>query len=220
MYNLIADIAGQFDALQALLAKMPKGSPISIGDMVDRGPKSKEVLEFFMKNGQAVMGNHEHMMLDHLRGTNLYEPGIWQYNGGYATMDSFGHHVPERYLTWLESLSTYIEYKQEPDGKRVLISHAFVHSMFKTVDEAALATESSPYSIEGDKSIFWNRGYPIPRSEYDLQICGHNSQYGLRWISDESKPESEPFALCLDDSKHKKLTGIHLPTLEIFQVDF
>ena len=218
MYNVIADIAGQYDALIALLAKMPPGAPVSIGDMVDRGPNSNKVLDFFMKNGLAVLGNHEHMMLDQLQEKHQYEPGIWGYNGGYATMDSFGHIVPQDVVDWVANLPTYIETTQ--GGKRILLSHAFVHPQFNTAEEAAVASEGTPYSWAGDHSIIWNRSYPRPRAEYDLQICGHNSQFGLRWISDEEKPDSEPFALCLDDCRRNKLTGIHLPTLEIFQVDF
>ncbi len=61
---IIGDIAGCFDELQRLVdaAGLAIGDEIiSVGDMVDRGPKSPEVVRFFMqgKNTCAVMGNHE-----------------------------------------------------------------------------------------------------------------------------------------------------------------
>ena len=65
MVNIISDIAGNYKTLMALLEKMPQDEEIiSVGDMVDRGPRSKEVIEFFMnnENATAIMGNHEHMM--------------------------------------------------------------------------------------------------------------------------------------------------------------
>ena len=65
--NLIGDIQGNYHTLRALLKQMPDEEPVSVGDMVDRGPRSKEVLEFFRLNGKALLGNHEHMMLDYFK---------------------------------------------------------------------------------------------------------------------------------------------------------
>ena len=42
-----------------LLKKCPDYLPISVGDMIDRGPDSKKVLDFFMAGGKAILGNHE-----------------------------------------------------------------------------------------------------------------------------------------------------------------
>ena len=78
--NLIGEVQGNYLTLQALLKKMPDEIPVSVGDMIDRGPRSLEVLEFFRHNGTALMGNHEHMMLDHLQQGGGYLPGL-----GYRT---------------------------------------------------------------------------------------------------------------------------------------
>lgn len=61
-----------------LLTKMPDDKIISLGDMVDQGPASKAVIDWFMSNGQAVIGNHEHMMLNHCRKSGYYENRIWE----------------------------------------------------------------------------------------------------------------------------------------------
>jgi serine/threonine protein phosphatase 1 len=63
--NLIGDIQGKYRTLLALLKQMPDDDPVSVGDMIDRGPHSMEVLEFFRNHGKALLGNHEHMMLDY-----------------------------------------------------------------------------------------------------------------------------------------------------------
>jgi len=209
MYNVIADIAGQYKALQALLEKMPRNAePISIGDMVDRGPMSKEVVEFFMANGRAIMGNHEHLMLNAGPGCSYYPEGLWFYNGGGNTFKSFGGGggVPDKILKWVSTLPKYLELEG------CLISHAFLSPVHKTIREACdFGTDTMDPKCE--ESIIWNRSEPIRRAEYNLQIAGHNSHFGLRRFSDDQGD----FGLCIDDSKHKVLTGINLPSMEVYQ---
>ena len=53
---------------------MPEGETISVGDMIDRGPNSKEVVEYFMDptiNSSAIFGNHEHLMVDACAGCKV-----------------------------------------------------------------------------------------------------------------------------------------------------
>ena len=87
MPNIIGDIAGNYNTLMALLKQMPDEEVISVGDMIDRGPHSKQVLEWFMKNGTAVLGNHEHLL--YTSQTDSYMADIFLRNGGIATIQSF-----------------------------------------------------------------------------------------------------------------------------------
>ena len=206
-YNVIGDIAGNFLSLQALLQKMPKGKPISIGDMCDRGPRSKEVIEFFMNNGRAIMGNHDHMMISSYRGDGYYEPGIWYYNGGFETDNSFGGRVPDKIIDWVETLPKFLVLEN------CLISHAFVNPRFTSVEQAC-DLDYSAYTQQGEDSIIWNRSKPCFRAEYSLQIAGHNSNFGIRWFSE---PQVGTFAVGIDSSKQKVLSGIHLPSMKIYQ---
>ena len=92
--NIIGDIAGRYDELQLLLAKMPaKGVPFSVGDMND-GAQSKEVFDFFMLNGIAINSNHGHMLVELYRDTKYYEKQIWFLDGGWETLKSF---MPDGY---------------------------------------------------------------------------------------------------------------------------
>ena len=61
--NLIGDIQGNYHTLRALLKQMPDEEPVSVGDMIDRGPRSKEVLEFFRLNGKALPVSYTHLTL-------------------------------------------------------------------------------------------------------------------------------------------------------------
>lgn len=207
MVNIIGDIAGEYDAFLRLLRKMPDEEVISVGDMIDRGMKSKEVVEWFMKNGKAVLGNHEHMMLSSLRCLNFYDHGIWLFNGGNATLMSFNGLVPEEVITWVEYLPLYLEV----DGN--LISHSFIDadlSLEEACDFGGAVWE------KGETTIIWNRCNPIRRPEWKMQIAGHNSQMGFTKFSDAQGD----FAICLDDSRMKRLTGLHLPSYTVYQEEY
>ena len=57
--NLIGDIHGNYQTLLALLKQMPDEESVSVGDMIDRGPRSRKVLEFFMKPPLAYLQHGE-----------------------------------------------------------------------------------------------------------------------------------------------------------------
>ncbi|HLB55740.1 MAG TPA: symmetrical bis(5'-nucleosyl)-tetraphosphatase [Coxiellaceae bacterium] len=78
---LIGDVQGCFDSLQALLKKInfnPEKDRLGfVGDLVNRGPKSLEVLQFIsqLKNPLVVLGNHDlhFMALYSLRDHHLFK---------------------------------------------------------------------------------------------------------------------------------------------------
>ena len=72
----IGDIHGCYDALMALEERLARVSErqgatpffVSVGDLVDRGPHSRQVVEHFRRGSEAgthaaLLGNHEEMML-------------------------------------------------------------------------------------------------------------------------------------------------------------
>lgn len=223
-YNIIGDIAGQYLTLKALLEKMPKdATPVSVGDMVDRGPRSKEVLEFFKENGLAVLGNHEHMFVDACRKKGYYIPEGWFNNGGTHTVMSFFPDVDwsitncfhylskineenKELLDWVESLPLYLELEG------AFVSHAPKRPDW-TLELACKVGEEINYLT--DDTIIWNRGNPR-RMENRLQLFGHNAHWGLKHFND-IKGE---FAICIDTSNSKVLTGIHWPSGQIYQQEY
>ena len=61
---VIGDIHGCYDELTELLEKAEVGENdrvVSVGDLISKGPKSREVLELFMSDARfsSVMGNHD-----------------------------------------------------------------------------------------------------------------------------------------------------------------
>jgi serine/threonine protein phosphatase 1 len=198
--NIIGDIAGQFETLKALLMKMPAGHVVLVGDLIDRGPQSREVLEWAMKEGPevvtSILGNHEQLMLDSMVYGSAQN---WLMNGGGMTarqyMDAEGNvDVPIGHLKWLATRPLY-------------------HSIFGLLVTHAGVTSLAPIDdlVKDRDHFIWNRMEPNRRDQY--QVFGHNSHWGLRTFSDESGP----FATCIDTSRSRVLTGMHWPSKEIYQ---
>lgn len=224
-FNIIGDIAGQYKTLMALLAKMPKtATPLSLGDMIDRGPESKKVLDFFMQEGNlAIKGNHDHFLESAYRG-GYYRDGIWEYNGGGSTLENFGiddsiymhdySKIPEKYVKFIESLPLYMyldEYNK--DGLQGFVSHASKNPNL-TVEQCADIGKNIN-SRRADTSFLWNRGATGRFPNY-YQFCGHNSHWGLEAQSDK---EGE-YGKCIDTSSSKILTAVHWPSMVIYQQEY
>lgn len=75
-----------------------RNTVVYLGDYVDRGSGSFEVIEILLRDPLKgfhrvhLRGNHEELMLRFLRSGN--DDGIWIYNGGDATLASYGLAVP------------------------------------------------------------------------------------------------------------------------------
>lgn len=205
-FNVIGDIAGQFKTLEALIAKMPPAPILSVGDMVDRGPDSDKVMKFFMETpgAEALLGNHEHMMIDHCERGGVYDQTDWQRNGGNTTLESYNYSVPDAVVQWMKMLPKFKIV--ELDGKRVFISHA---PLFSEDRAAAL-------NLDSGTSIIWNRHKPKRIEEFDMRLSGHNASWGLYTFSDDRGP----YAMSIDTSFQKVLTGIHLPTMAVYQQEY
>lgn len=243
MANIIGDIAGQYDTLMALIKKMPEDEIISVGDMVDRGPKSKEVIEWFMKNGKAHMGNHEHFMLHECRNpSGIYVLGDWARNGGPMTLKSYDPQVDaDRIRTW-----ALLKFKDLKEGKfdknaPPTADELYYRECLKVVPEDVLEwlsklplyTKESdlfishapkyPYwplekctdNLTSPKSLIWSRDEPR-RFQNTIQIFGHNASEEVAVYRDDEGV----YAYCIDTSWNKTLTGIHWPTQEIYQQEY
>ena len=110
----IADLHGRFDllkmALESITAHAADGEYkiVMLGDYVDRGPESRQVIEYLMEAQAAgrslicLKGNHEAMMYETL--TAACDPDRWARNGGEATLKSYDNEVPSSHLDWVRNL--------------------------------------------------------------------------------------------------------------------
>jgi serine/threonine protein phosphatase 1 len=102
----IGDIHGCLDRLVALhemiaedIAARPTGhiTLVHLGDLVDRGADSAQVVDWLINQPPVpadtivnLMGNHEHMMLSAVVGTDKDAPNQWLVNGGADSLLSWG----------------------------------------------------------------------------------------------------------------------------------
>lgn len=117
----IGDIHGCFDQLKELMEEKIQltrhDKLVFLGDYIDRGPKSKEVIDYLiaLKNKDfdiiALSGNHEQMLLDAWEEEDF--TGIWMINGGKETLKSFGIRTVKDlepvYLDFFRSLRLMVE---------------------------------------------------------------------------------------------------------------
>ncbi len=112
---IIGDVHGHYDTLLALMESMAPNANDQIyflGDLIDRGPKSAQVVDFVIKNQyKCLLGNHEEMLLDVVgsgeTSVELYQG--WLYSGGNATVASYDSKIPEEHLDWMKSLPLYLD---------------------------------------------------------------------------------------------------------------
>ena len=97
----IGDIHGRLDLLDRAIESIhrdivKRGPPeliVTLGDYVDRGPQSRDVLERLVGNPfptpfLSLKGNHEEMMMDFL--DDAAGGSFWAQNGGLETLRSYG----------------------------------------------------------------------------------------------------------------------------------
>src|ERR1044072_7889016 len=93
---VFGDSHGCAVALNVLLEKLAvtaDDTVVLLGDVVSRGPATKQCVDRLLELQQAcklifIRGNHEEMMLDSLHHGKLEE--IWLKHGGREALDSYG----------------------------------------------------------------------------------------------------------------------------------
>jgi serine/threonine protein phosphatase 1 len=88
-----------------------------LGDYIDRGPRSNEVIDHILHLQQegysieTIRGNHEEMALHAC--SNMDYLRLWKLNGGQKTLDSFGIDdpcdIPAPYRNFFDSLPFFLE---------------------------------------------------------------------------------------------------------------
>jgi serine/threonine protein phosphatase 1 len=117
---VIGDIHGCARTFRRLVTGVIRLTPgdelYLLGDLIDRGPDSKGVLDFILELREqgffimSVRGNHEEMCL--LAGQDLRYLDMWLADGGLAALNSFGAEgpgeIPYKYMLFLRHLPCYL----------------------------------------------------------------------------------------------------------------
>lgn len=113
----IGDVHGHYDGLMRLwdaIAPASDDSVYFVGDLIDRGPKSAQVVDFVRKHAcGCVRGNHEQLLLDSFIAGNVNLPTLqgWLYSGGQATLNSYGGSADALAADrdWISQLPLYLD---------------------------------------------------------------------------------------------------------------
>jgi serine/threonine protein phosphatase 1 len=119
---VIGDVHGCASELKTLLNKLPlhpTSTVVFLGDYIDRGPHSREVIDTILKLRAfcavvTLTGNHEAMLQDFLHDPLSQGAGMFVYNGGGATLASYAdehgnYEIPEQHLEFFSQLKLWYE---------------------------------------------------------------------------------------------------------------
>lgn len=137
---IIGDVHGCYKSLMALIDILPhkeKSYLVFVGDLVDRGKYSAQVVEFVKEGGyDCVLGNHEAVMvqayryeeMEGLMGTYSTKR-LWKLNGGGNTISSYFRPNAGKmsaHLAWMKNLPRYLEFDiPDENGKTLFVTHGF-----------------------------------------------------------------------------------------------
>jgi len=191
----IGDIHGCANALRSLIEAIQPSAEdtiISLGDLVDRGPDSKGVVDQLLElrertNLVVIMGNHEEMMLAVMDGESPLE---WLKHGGGETMESYGFTgdisvVPESHIELMRNALLYHE----------MDTHFFTHGNYehdKPLDQQdpmicrwrSLVQKTPRPHISGKKAVVGHT--PDKSGEiFDIGhlVCLDTYCYGGAWLT-------------------------------------
>jgi serine/threonine protein phosphatase 1 len=225
----VGDMHGHRESLIRMLKKIDlrKGDfIIFIGDYIDRGPRSKELVQELIDlqkshtDSAFIRGNHEDMLLGTLGYSAVVsDMSTWLYNGGFATLRSYGldmnglnrimnlwnenerlaalaQVIPEEHVDFFCSLELYVE------TEHFFFCHAGVDPA-GTIEQGKL----------NHHNLLWMREhlYAEEQAWEKKLVCGHTPLRDI-FISDK--------LICIDTGLHYDgcLSAIDVKSMEVFQV--
>ena len=212
----VGDIHGQLHKLRNLMDRLYMDDNyllVFLGDYIDRGDYSFEVIEYLIGlnnkyNCIFLKGNHEEMFIDFLSGI---EESLFVINGGRKTIESYKNNkynidkrtkytdrrIPSTHMEFFRKLKTYYQTKD----------YIFVH--------AGLLPEDIPLEEQPEDILLWER-YDFINSDFDWGkkvIFGHTPNREVLNMHNK---------ICIDTGAYYedgKLTCVILPEERFVQQD-
>jgi len=218
VYYIIGDIHGCIDKLKKLYELIAyrikvNDTLIFLGDYIDRGANSFEVIEFLKtleKYHTTVFlrGNHEDMFLSYLK--NKDTSGLYLYNGGMATLRNYRKNqgsllLPEKHKEFFNSLHFYYETDE------FIAVHAGLRPGIDDIKK------QSEYDMIWIRENFFLSSYTWPK----LVVFGHTPTEhipGGKWGEVYFNQEKNIAGIDTGAVFGGKLTCLRLPDRTIFQI--
>ena len=178
MVAVIGDVHGCYYTLKELVDKIKNKYPnikiFCVGDLVDRGNNSFEVIKFVVAEKiQCVIGNHDFMFYSNMRDPYSLMAKSWNYNGAETTLASYKDKLNQmdKHLDLI--INSPLFYNLDD----CFISHAGISKSLKDkLPENFLSDDAALKEILGNdlfnqNSIIWTRGDLLNIGK--LQVVGH-----------------------------------------------
>lgn len=203
---VIGDIHGCYHELQALVDKagLVSGDKIvAVGDIVDRGPETPEVLGFFqsLPGAQTIMGNHERK---HIRGGR---GEVQLANSQRISKIQLGEAYPET-LHWMSDLPLFLDLPES------IIVHAYLEPGIPLLEQKPTVLCGT---MTGEKHLRENYDRPW----YELYAGERPVIVGHKGYTSSNQPfiyQEKVFGLDTNCVTGNSLTGILLPAFRILSV--
>ncbi len=191
MVAIIGDIHGCYSTFVALYNKIVERYPgidiYTVGDMVDRGNMSFEVIDFIMKNKILFTpGNHDYMFYYFFRDPSSVFARSWFFNGNEPTLISYEKRENEMFLHMDFIVSAPLYYNL-PD---CFISHAGISNQYIKYlpadyrDHLELLDSFIQNDLRGDRGILWTRDPLLNLGK--LQVVGHTTKQDITLVEDSN----------------------------------
>ncbi|MCP4439819.1 MAG: serine/threonine protein phosphatase [Aureispira sp.] len=197
---IIGDIHGCYDEMLKLLHKAGINNEdfiISVGDIVDRGPKSIQVYQFFKNrpNSKVIMGNHERK---HLKGIYSYAQDIVRLQ--------FGEQYDE-FVKWIANLDYYYQTHHATVVHAALEPNLAMEQQKESVLAGTTAGDRYLQNLFPDS--YWHQHYKATKPI----IFGHHVTGDAPMIINNTI-----YGLDTGACHGGYLTGLLLPDFKIYQV--
>jgi len=210
MIWVIGDIHGMFDPLKRIMSSIHANSRrkdsdteiekiIFLGDYIDYGPSSKEVVDYIMDlpfKTVCLMGNHDDLMLQFLERSDLFKSfgNVWfRGNGGQRTVSSFfpkvfysdsNEEMPreefplgDKYLQFFKNL--IVSHEEQIGDWKFAFVHAMLSTAFSVQEQLLLKSYDDFHRWRKEKklwiedTILWDRSEPKKKFDDYILVHGH-----------------------------------------------
>ena len=178
MIAVIGDIHGCYHTLikvyEEIKTRYPDIHVYSVGDLVDRGNFSYEVLEFIKQNKiKFTAGNHDLMFYYYVTQPTHPIGRPWIHNGSETTLESYSNHMASM-------REHFVIIKKAPlffNLKDCFISHAGISSYYHKVFKKDIFSDNAKIKklldqeLDSSHGVIWTRDELVNLGK--LQIVGH-----------------------------------------------
>lgn len=202
----IGDIHGANTALDTLLDALPytpEDTIVILGDIIDRGPGAKQVIERLLQLADEthlvyIMGNHEEMALQAIQSGRL--GSFWMRCGGTEMLASYGGQISDIPQAHIDFLASGRDYYETP-------TEVYVHA---NLDRNEALNEQPSHSLRWEHLTGWE----VALDDGRRVICGHTSQK-------DGRPMMGDGWVCIDTCAHGggKLTALDVDRDLVWQAD-